>query len=441
MGIQLGNDNLFLYMQIYNYYKELIINGNLSAGSKLPSIRRCSAELSVSRTTAETAYMLLAADGFIISRPQSGFYVNDLSFLKRESKVNQNENKTEKNQILYDFTSANADAESFDFNLWRRYIKSALRQDDKLLSYGEPQGEYELRSALASYIGEKRNVVCNADNIVVGAGIQSLLHIICALWEGEKKISFSDNSFSQGISIFNDHCWNVHYNDSTAPIIYTAPSHINTPDSVMSVAQRLELISLASKNNSLIIEDDYDNEFSYFNRPAPSLQSLAGGHGVIYLGSFSRLLLPSIRISFMVLPPELLKKYRKIAKHYNQTASKTEQIALCQFIRDGHLVSQTRKLRKLYTAKSRLLTDAVSKVFGSTAVVSPTDSGLKVKIVINENISLPQLRLALQKRSTAVTAYTDENSATLLLSCTSIKQQYFETAAKALFDSIDECRK
>ena len=158
--LPLQNSNMPLYMQVYNYYKALIANGKLPPATKLPSIRRCAEALSVSRTTAEAAYLQLCADGYVLSRPQSGYYVTDL-YVPRPQKPAAAPAK--KPEIRFDFASLSADRESFDFNLWRRYLKSALRQDERLLSYGEVQGEADLREAVAQYITEKRNVVCTPE--------------------------------------------------------------------------------------------------------------------------------------------------------------------------------------------------------------------------------------------------------------------------------------
>ena len=122
----------------------------------------------------------------------------------------------------------------------------------------------------------------------------------------------------------------------------------------MGMRERMELIREARKRDVLIIEDDYNSEFCYYSRPVSSLQGLSGGRGVVYMGTFSRLLLPSIRLSFMVLAPELLDVYKNRGKFYNQTASKAEQIALCQFIRDGHLEGQICTARRQSSLELKL---------------------------------------------------------------------------------------
>ena len=147
MKPELDNQSVHRYMRVYNYYKQLILSQQLAPGSRLPSIRRCAAELQMSRTTVETAYMVLAADGYIISRPQSGFYVTDIGRTRKTAEFRESALKR-KESVLYNFASASVDRETFRFELWRRYIKSALRQDERLLSYGEPQEKTDLRGSV-----------------------------------------------------------------------------------------------------------------------------------------------------------------------------------------------------------------------------------------------------------------------------------------------------
>ena len=153
MNLDIESGQSTRYMQVYDYYKELILTRKLPENTKMPSIRRCSEQLGLSRTTIETAYLCLAADGYIISRPQSGYYVTGRPLVPStlSAQISKNIHNTTP-QIVYNFTSNNADADSFDFNLWRRYIKSALRQDKRMLTYGEPQGEWELRETICNYV-------------------------------------------------------------------------------------------------------------------------------------------------------------------------------------------------------------------------------------------------------------------------------------------------
>lgn len=434
---QLNNDSLPLYMRVYEYYKQLIADGKLAAHSKLPSIRRCSSELSVSRTTAEAAYFQLSADGYIISKPQSGYFVTDIASRSKKSIIGKTEENEISDNIIYDFSSLSADRESFDFALWRRYIKSALREDERLLSYGEAQGEAELRGALCKYITTQRNAVCTKENIVIGAGVQSLLHILCSIIPNSKSVYFKDPSFIQGKAVFSDHGFKIIDNMENADIVYISPSHTNSRGDVMTTAERLELIRFAEKENKLIIEDDYDSEFGYFNRPSPSLQGLDGGRNVIYISTFSKLLLPSIRLSFMILTDVALKEYRKKSELYNQTASKTEQIALCQYIRDGHLSSRVRKIKKLYAQKTKQLSLIIKKVFKDKAKIHIGETGFIIWLEINSSLSQDEIVKRAKKSGVAVKA-SDLSLALpqILLSCSAVHTEDFQKAAERLYNCI-----
>lgn len=335
------------YSQVYEEIKNMIVTKQLVCGDKAPSVRKASELFGVSTTTIQNAYFDLCADGYLIAHPKSGYFVSDIDEINtREETV------LEKSNIKYDLTGGIADADSFDFTVWQRYIKSALRQKERLLSYSEPQGEYDLRCAISGYIREKRNVIASPDRIVIGAGVQPLIQALCIILDKKSVVSFPDKSFVQGIGIFNDYGFEVHTRDKDADIIYVSPSHMTRWGDVMPIKRRLELIDYSVKHNSLVIEDDYENEFLYNVKPTPSLFALGKGN-IVYIGSFSAMLLPGIRISFMVLTEELEKKFKEIAPRYAQTAGKTEQIALCQYIRDGHINSQTRKIRRLYSAKTK----------------------------------------------------------------------------------------
>jgi len=435
--MELSNRESILYMEVYGYYKSLILTGKLQNGSKLPSVRRCAVELGVSRTTVENAYLQLAADGYILSKPQSGYYVTDIaSYSQKKSGVSK-KSEERKNKIVYDFASLKADKESFDFDLWRRYLKSALRQDDRLLSYGEVQGETELRQVLSKYITENRNVMCTEDDIVIGAGVQSLLHILCGIIDDRRTVFFRDASFLQGIAIFDDHKFTVTDREKEAELIYISPSHINSWGDVMPTRERLELIKQAKKNGTLIIEDDYDSEFGYFNRPTPSLQGLDGGENVVYLGSFSKLLVPSIRISFMILPEKLKTAYRKKAEAYSQTVSTTDQIALCQFIRDGHMSRRIKKVRKLYAQKAIELNNAIKTVFGDRAKTHIGQTGFIIRLELDCDISADEIARRAEKNGISLRGGEQSDKPRLLLSCSSVKTQDFLPAMQLLKKAID----
>ena len=272
MSLSFHSNKERLYLQVYEHYKNLIMEHRIPAGSRMPSLRKCAAELKLSRTTIENAYLQLAADGYIVARAQSGYYVTNIAEQKPVSTAAWHADLP---PVEYDFASNGVDRESFRFDLWQRYIKSALRQSDRLLSYGEPQGEADLRQVLADYIRQRRNVNCSADDIVIGAGMQCILNILCPLIRDKKTVSFPNASFVQGSTIFSDYGFEVQYRNKDCDVIYVSPAHMTKWGEIMPVSRRMELVHYAAQKGSLIIEDDYENEFVYFQRPTPSLFNLA----------------------------------------------------------------------------------------------------------------------------------------------------------------------
>ena len=423
-----------LYMQLYDYYKSLIESGLLGEGARLPSIRRCAEERGVSRTTVEQAYMCLCDDGYILPKSQSGYYVSKRGKQIKRRKLSQKTDSGE-SKILYDFASSGVDAESFDLNIWQRYVKSALRQTERLLFYGEPQGEEDLRNEIAKYVRETRNCVCDGDSIVIGAGVQTLLNILCPLI-GQKTVSFDDLSYKQGTAVFRDHGFKVISDREKGEVLYVSPSYATKWGDTMSVAERFSLTEYARENGKLIIEDDYGSEFRYFNRPTPSLQGLNGGENTVYLGTFSKLLLPSIRISFMILPPRLLAEYQKHGEVYNQTVSKSEQIALCSYIRDGHLALQIRKSRKLYIQKSAQIGDALTKKLGERVKIMKSNSPLYVRCSIGGISTEEFCKRAKMVGISVIPAELNENSAEIALSVSSVGSEKLAEAVKLIEKTV-----
>lgn len=314
----------------------------------MPSIRRAAELYRISRTTVQNAYFQLAAEGYIYAKPQSGYFVAG----GPKAPATPMPRPQVQTPPRLDLTGNSADLSSFDFSLWQRYIKSALRQRQRLLTYSEPQGEYDLRCALADYVRERRNVVTAPEHIVVGAGVQMLLEILCVLLKGRRTVSFPDGSFVQGSTVFAAHGYTVRTRYKDADIIYVSPSHMNRQGDVMPIQRRLELCAHSADTGAVVIEDDFENDFLYSSTPTPSLYALGSGN-VVYMGAFSALLLPGIRISFMVLSPALAAAYHQMKDTFAQTASKTEQIALCAYLRDGNMKSRTKKSAVCTPAKPR----------------------------------------------------------------------------------------
>lgn len=417
------------YEEIYQYYKQKIIHAQLKQGDRLPSIRETAGNFSVSVTTVTSAYNTLAADGYILAYPQSGYYVSYKKAIEQPAKKSEKQKQT----VRFDFKSGSADPDSFDLNLWRRYIKNALKDDARLLSYGDTQGEFELRAALSDYIMKRRALPAPPERIVIGAGTNNLLMVLCALLDKTQTVSVPENkSFLVGENIFKQFGFSVTYRNKNAGIIYVSPSHMTRFGDVMPLKRRRELAAYAAKTGALIIEDDYESDFMYNNRPLPPIYAISGNDNVVYIGSFSRLLLPGIRIGFMVLNEKLSARYRENEQYFVQFASKTEQAALCSYIRDGHLEQQIRRIRRVYLSKTKVLLEHFKNTLPQSQF-QISENGLQLILQTPCKKSAEEIQEAMRLYGfSAELIAANGKSAKLLLNSSAVHTDQFEEAAQTL---------
>jgi len=400
-----------LYIQLYHYFKTGIEGNRLHQGEKLPSIRGLAKSLSISKITVEKAYEQLASEGYIENCDRSRYTVKKLEGFMCKITPPLIENPFEhniiipKNKVLYDFSSGEMDIDGFDFSLWKRYISKAFLHKERLVSYGNIKGEEELRTDIVKYIQKSRGVYTDRSQIIIGAGVQNLLSILCSLFKLENNsIAFEEPGFKNGRRIFADNDFNIKpikmqrdgidmdaLLESGENLVYVSPSHQFPTGYIMPIGRRNQLLNWAKTKSGTIIEDDYDSEFRYYGRPIPALKGLDTRGNVVYLGSFSKVIPPSIRISYMVLPEKFLEIYQKKSSLYNQAASTIEQLALAQFMADGHLERQIRKLRKLYFEKSRLFFDAIKTILGENVEVNENESGLHTILTVKSNLLAREL--------------------------------------------------
>ncbi|MBQ6463436.1 MAG: PLP-dependent aminotransferase family protein [Pseudobutyrivibrio sp.] len=408
-----------VYEQVYEFYVKQIEDKALKSGDRMPSIRESERTLNVSRTSIETAYLQLAADGYIYSVEKVGYFVSDMverALEKEKIEVGLKE-KSDNKGYIYDLATIGEDKEVSCLQLWRRYMKSALRQEERLLNYPNNQGEEDLREEIASYVRKNRNIICGPEDIVIGAGFQNLLSLLIPLIPGEKTISFPTKNFADGATIFKNAGFTVNYRDKESHVIYVTPSYMTKWGEVMTMKRRHELIDHARNNGHLIIEDDYQNEFVFSNKATPSLYAMTGGENVAFLGSFSRVLLPSVRISYLILPKGVRQEYEKIRRLYNQTASMAEQIALASFLRDGHLNRHIKKMRRLYEDKRKLMYKSLKQAFGNDGEIMLGESGMEMGVKLSRNA----INTKLDKCNVKVNIVeASENTATFLVSCSKI---------------------
>lgn len=381
------------YVRLYSVIRNEIEKGNIPANHALPSIREVSRQLGISSTTAENAYNQLMVEGYIYSIAQKGYYAASLDklFFSRTAPAREADSTVSPKLV----SSSYLDDNIFNFNEWKKIYTRVLEDyRHRLLLEGDPQGEYELRKALADYVYHARGVLCDPAQIVIGSGVQTLLSIFCDITEGLllPKVAFEEPGFGDVRPVFQKRGFSLHpiplekdgiqvdeLFQTGATSCYTSPSHQFPTGLVMPVQKRMELLRWAEQSNGYILEDDYDSELRFSGRPVPSLFSLDNNGHVIYLGSFSTLMAPSLRISYMILPDILSEAYRRNSRHYRSTVSSAEQLTLTGYIVNGHFERHLRRLRKKCSMRMKAFTAAANE-YRKFLNIYPTDTGTFILI-------------------------------------------------------------
>ncbi|RDW17260.1 PLP-dependent aminotransferase family protein [Oceanobacillus chungangensis] len=396
-----------LYEQLYRYIKLEIAEGRLAYNSKLPSKRRLSEYLKISQNTVETAYDQLIAEGYIEGVARKGYYVlayEDLEYVQTSTTISNQQHEIDE-AFSYDFHPSRIDSENFPFAKWRKYAKSAIdREHHRLLLLGDMQGEYGLRQEIANYLYHARGVRCSPGEIIIGAGIEILLQQLVLLFGNEAIYGVEDPGYhviSQILESYPNKIYPLEVDEegvkveqienSKINIVYATPSHHFPYGSVLSVNRRVKLLNWAlGADNRYIIEDDYDSEFRYSGKTIPSLQSMDQAEKVIYLGSFSKSLIPSLRISYMVLPYRLLRTYKEKLSFINCSVSRIDQHILATFMKEGDFERHLNRMRKIYRRKLDRTVDLLKPYQEKIAVIGG-QSGLHIVIVVRNGMTEQEL--------------------------------------------------
>jgi len=367
-----------LYEQLYKEVRNRIKGGELKAGEKLPSKRKLALHLGVSQLTVQNAYAQLIAEGYVHAVPKSGYYVEDMELppsAPEEAPPLPQESPVKPTAFQYAFETNAVDTNAFPFATWARFARRVLSGSSDILNASHPQGVYALRREIAGYLYRFRGIRTTPEQIVLGAGSEYLFAILIQLLGRDSLFALEEPGYHKIGRILDDHDIRTVsipldtggmqvplLRRSKANIVHISPSHQFPTGIVMPVSRRLSLLKWAEEEkNRYIIESDYDSEFRFCGNPLPACRSLEGSGRVIYLNTFTKSLAPSLRINYMVLPPELLALYRSRYMHYACTVPNFEQYILCEFLRSGTFERHLSRMCKLYRKKRDLLTAAVQE--------------------------------------------------------------------------------
>lgn len=402
-----------LYRQLETAVRQLVLNGDLAAGGRLPATRQLSQDLGVSRLTVKNVYEQLTAEGFLDSRRGAGTFVASIStselppavpaepagaapdrrqLSSRVLRVGQSKATTRLGGVRA-FRPGVPALDRFPRRAWAAAWSRVMRQSgDDLLGYGPPGGLPELKRAIVAHVRDHRGIHCDPEQIIVTAGAQQAFALVAlsviepgaVVWcEDPGHIAVRDAMRLLGAEVksvpideegFDLHSAVAEHRD--AGLIFVTPSHQHPLGITMSLNRRIELLDYAHLHNALVIEDDYDSEFRYTGRALPALQALDRSGLVLYVGSFSKSLFPALRVGYLICPPSMASAFATGQTLLSQHVSPLQQQVLAGFMLDGGFNAHIRKMRALYRLRRDTLVDSLTEYAGDLFEIEPCHAGM-----------------------------------------------------------------
>ncbi|MDK4790923.1 MAG: PLP-dependent aminotransferase family protein [Acinetobacter sp.] len=402
---------------LYSALRDAILDGRLTAGTKLPSSRALADMMSISRNSVLAALERLLDEGYLFTKPSSGTYVaevvpDQLIHIQESSKkttpskphaLNINPNmeallaswreQSSSSQKKKMFHVGVGCVDLFPHQLWGKLLTQAWRQSYyQLGQFHDPRGYLPLRQAICEYVRTTRGLNCNEQQIIIVNGTQQAIHLSAyALLQANDEVCLDEPGYDAAFNIFRSFGAKVNLIESDeegmqvsditdhylkSKLVYTAPSHQFPLGGTLSLTRRFALLDWANKAEKWIFEDDYNSEFRYGTHPIQALQGLDQQQRVVYSGTFTKMMFPEFRLGFMVVPEALIETF-SAAKYYTDVRSSyLEQVALALFIQQGHYARHVRKVRKACYERQQILIKAINEYLPDILDVQPTDSGI-----------------------------------------------------------------
>lgn len=414
-----------LYHQLYTELRQAILTGRLQPNQQIPSTRWLAKSLGISRSTVTQSYDQLFSEGYLETKTGSGTFVSEKlpddllttqplksedqnSALKIELSTYGNQVQSaqlgfEQLDLPINFSYGSPALDRFPLKIWRKLLSRHCESNLDLLNYSlEPRGHLPLREAIANYLACSRAVKCTPEQIIITSGSQQAIDLVTRLfinpgdtvaleepgYLGAKNIFQSQGAKLMPIKVDESGLIIEQLTDiSKVKLVYVTPSHQFPTGAVLSLPRRLALLKWAKETGAIIIEDDYDSEYRYSSRPIPALQGLDSNQSVVYIGTFSKVLFPSLRIGYLVVPKYLQSIFTHAKWLCDRQSPLIEQQVLTDFINEGHLASHIRKMRNLYNHRRQALVAALKQYLGKKVTILGENAGIHLMITIETNLS------------------------------------------------------
>ncbi|MBX2863712.1 MAG: PLP-dependent aminotransferase family protein [Leptolyngbyaceae cyanobacterium MAG.088] len=414
-----------LHQQVYSQIRSAILSGRLASGQRLPPSRTLAKSFNLSRTTVTQGYDQLISEGYLQTRPGAGTYicsqlpevllvagpikpshqtVVNIPLSAYGQRVNQSSLRPLRKSYDISFRYGHPALDLFPVELWRKLLSKHCRATIQWLNYAQKSyGHWPLRQAVADYLKHSRAVRCTPEQVIITSGSQQALSLITQLLVNPgDSVAIEDPGYRGARHIFKSNGANLLpmpldrnglivdtlvEGDDTPRLVYVTPSHQFPTGALLSLPRRLALLQWAWQTGALIIEDDYDSEYRYGGRPIPSLQGLDSHASVLYVGTFSKVMFPSIRLGYLVVPDALVNVFGKAKWLADRQPPTLTQYALAEFIKAGHLERHIRKMRLCYERRRKTLVQALYQHFGQDVKILGDSAGLHVMAKLPLNLS------------------------------------------------------
>ncbi|MGY8662510.1 PLP-dependent aminotransferase family protein [Bradyrhizobium sp. UFLA05-109] len=391
------DDSIPLYRQIYEHFRTAITHGQLPPGARLPSARRLAQEFATARGTVDVAYALLAGEGYVVTRGPAGTIVSPelggQAIARPATRSRPTDRVSPESGGPRPFQLGLPSLDMFPRKTWSRLVARQARELTAAeMAYPDPAGFPPLREAVAAYLATSRGINCSWRQVLITNGYQSALDLIArVLLNRNDKVWLEDPCYplactaleaagaklvpirvdTEGLRVA-DGVARAH----RARLAVVTPSHQSPLGVALSLPRRLALLSWASDTGALVLEDDYDSEFRYVGRPLPALKSIDRNDRVLYAGSFSKVLFPSLRLGYLVLPEDSVAVFTRANLHRSFGASTLAQRIVAAFMIQGHFARHVKRMRDLYATRRKVLGAALSAVFGERIAVDLKPGGM-----------------------------------------------------------------
>ncbi|USG64703.1 PLP-dependent aminotransferase family protein [Brevibacillus ruminantium] len=380
-GIELHRQSeVPLKRQIYQVLRDQILNGRLQAGEALPSTRELASELKVSRNTVNEAYEMLIVEGFVLSRQGAPTRVADGVCLEKKTEAGSPAQEKPRLPFLADFRTGQPDLRQFPRYVWKQISQKTMQEmAPSLLGYTGPEGLPRLREEISAWLFRSKGLSVDAEKIFITAGATHALHLIAVLLYQEGKEILVEDPCNAGmlgalaskgypITPIPVDAWGLqpeYLYGKRACAVYVTPSHQFPLGGILPAGRRAQLIRYARENESYIVEDDYDSEFRYYGNPVAPLYAM-DPERVIYVGTFSKVLFPALRIGYVILPDKLHKRWRRLRTFTDVQNPPFEQAALAEFLHTRKFDRHIGRMKKLYGGRRQVLLTTLKEQFKDT---------------------------------------------------------------------------